>query len=365
MHFLRQFIGHRARQLLAPETSSYVHVLLGSGLRCRSGTGLPSLVTTLERQEAPSRSEEYGRTTGLARGRPGQQHSDFGFQERAAQRPFGSEQRCRLAAVKKRTFDARGLRYSGVMSDPIRILQVTDPHLHAHRDAMMRGLNTYETFMAIVERVATGARKPHAVIATGDLVQDETRQGYERFRDTIRVLDAPVHCIPGNHDSPRIMAETLSKPPFHFCGTHSYGNWQLVMLNTAVRWEDAGRLETTQLRILESALKQHADRHVLVAMHHHPVPVGSAWLDGLGLRNGDEFLDIIDRYDNVRGVAWGHVHQAFEQERNGIRLFSTPSTCSQFLPDSDVFMMDSRPPAYRWIELHTDGTIDTEIVWLS
>ena len=40
------------------------------------------------------------------------------------------------------------------------------------------------------------------------------------------------------------MAEMLSKPPFHFCGTRSYGNWRLIMLNTAVRWDDGGRLET-------------------------------------------------------------------------------------------------------------------------
>ena len=73
------------------------------------------------------------------------------------------------------------VRYSDGMTDPIRILHVTDPHLHAHRDAMMRGLNTWESFRAIVDRVAAGQRKPDAVIATGDLVQDETRQGYERF----------------------------------------------------------------------------------------------------------------------------------------------------------------------------------------
>ena len=105
------------------------------------------------------------------------------------------------------------------MTDPLRILHLTDTHLHAHRDAMMRGLNTYESFMAILARVASGKRKPDAIIATGDLVQDETRQGYERFRDAISTLGVPVHCIPGNHDSPGIMAEVLSKPPFHFCGT--------------------------------------------------------------------------------------------------------------------------------------------------
>jgi Icc protein len=251
------------------------------------------------------------------------------------------------------------------MAEPLHILHVTDPHLHAHRDATMRGLNTFESFKAVIERAADDPRKADAIIATGDLVQDETRQGYERFREVIGALDVPVHCVPGNHDSPRIMAETLSAPPFHFCGTRAYGDWRLIMLNSAVRWDDAGRLEATQLKILESTLTKHPDAHVLVGLHHHPLPTGSHWLDGLGLRNSDEFLEIIDRFPQVRGVAWGHVHQASETLRNGVLMLSTPSTGSQFLPDSDVFMMDSRPPAYRWINLYPDGSIETEVVWLS
>lgn len=248
--------------------------------------------------------------------------------------------------------------------DVIRILHITDPHLHAQRDAMMRGLNTYESFKAIMERISNGNRKPDAVLATGDLVQDETRRGYARFRDLAGMLEAPVHCVPGNHDSPRIMAETLSKPPFHFCGSEIYGNWCLIMLNSAVRWDDGGQLEQNQLEILDRTLSDDRFAHALIAMHHHPMDMGSLWLDGIGLRNSAEFYEVIDRHDKVRCVAWGHVHQSSNRERNGVRMLSTPSTGSQFLPNSDVFMMDSRPPGYRWIELAPDGKISTEVVWL-
>ncbi len=67
---------------------------------------------------------------------------------------------------------------------------------------------------------------------------------------------------------------------------------------------------------------------------------------------------------NVRAVLWGHVHQHFEGERNGVRLMSTPSTCAQFLPRSDGFAIDRRPPGYRWLELRDDGTIATDVVWV-
>jgi Icc protein len=230
---------------------------------------------------------------------------------------------------------------------------------------MMRGVNTFETFKAIVERIAGGACKPDAVLATGDLVQDETRQGYERFRDAMQELKVPVHCIPGNHDSPRIMAEILNKPPFQFCGSAVYENWCIIMLNTAVRWDDGGRLEANQLEILERTLKAHPEHHTLIGMHHHPIPMGSQWLDGLNLRNSDEFFEIIDQHAQVKAVVWGHVHQGSDRDRNGVRMISTPSTGPQFLPDSDSFMMDTRPPGYRWLDLLPDGSIETELVWLS
>jgi 3',5'-cyclic-AMP phosphodiesterase len=46
-----------------------------------------------------------------------------------------------------------------------------------------------------------------------------------------------------------------------------------------------------------------------------------------------------------------------------VRLIATPSTCAQFLPRSDDFAVDSRPPAYRTLELRADGTLITEVVW--
>ena len=111
------------------------------------------------------------------------------------------------------------------------------------------------------------------------------------------------------------------------------------------------------------ALTVHAGQHVLVAMHHHPLPMRSTWLDGVALRDATDFWQIIDAHPHVRGVVCGHVHQAFDQERNGLRFMSTPSTCAQFLPRSDFFALDDRPPGMRWLELYADGHIETEVAW--
>ena len=97
---------------------------------------------------------------------------------------------------------------------------------------------------------------------------------------------------------------------------------------------------------------------------HHPVPMSSRWLDRVGLTNAAEFLHTLDAHRNVRAVVWGHVHQAYDGLRKGVRLLATPSTCAQFLPNADDFAIDHRPPAFRSLELRADGTLLTEVVWV-
>ena len=247
---------------------------------------------------------------------------------------------------------------------PLRLLQITDPHLHAAADSRMRGVRTYATLRSVLEHARSDARWPvDAILATGDIVQDESRAGYERFRATVDPLGVPVLSIPGNHDDPALMDEVLTGGRFQVGGELRQGAWSIVMLSTFLAGEDAGGLGPARLDGLRKSLAAHVGQHVLVAMHHHPLPMGSTWLDDVALRDSHAFWNVIDSFSNVRVVVCGHVHQASDQQRNGVRFLSTPSTCAQFLPGSDFFALDDRPPGLRWLTLHADGRIETEVAW--
>lgn len=247
----------------------------------------------------------------------------------------------------------------------ITILHLTDTHLHAAADSRMRGVTTYETFLGVLQH-AQNERcwPPDAILVTGDIVQDESRAGYQRFRDSLEPLGLPVYCVPGNHDDPKLMDELLNSGSFKVGGSVRIGPWALILLNTFLTGEDAGGLGEARLNGLEGSLRDHAGEHVLVCMHHQPMPMGSAWLDGVGLRDASRFLAVIDAHDNVRGIVWGHVHQASDRMHGPVRLLSTPSTCSQFLPNSEFFALDERPPGLRWIQLFDNGEIQTRIDWV-
>lgn len=228
----------------------------------------------------------------------------------------------------------------------------------------MRGVRTDETLRAVLARAMASDDPPDGILATGDLVQDETRGGYERLRDLLAPFERPVYCLPGNHDAPATLREVLSAEPFQVGGEARLGNWALVMLDSHRPGQDAGWLADTELRRLAGILAANRSNHYLICVHHQVLPMGSRWLDGVGLCNDDELLEIIDRSNRVRGVLWGHVHQASDRHRQGVRYLSSPSTCLQFLPNSDDFAVDNRPPGFRWLDLYTNGRIDTRVVWL-
>ena len=81
----------------------------------------------------------------------------------------------------------------------------------------------------------------------------------------------------------------------------------------------------------------------------------------IGLRNPEALFEVLERFPHVRGLLWGHVHQAFDQTVNGLRLLASPSTCIQFAPDSVDFGLDAVAPGYRWLRLHEDGQLETGV----
>jgi 3',5'-cyclic-AMP phosphodiesterase len=244
----------------------------------------------------------------------------------------------------------------------MKILQITDPHVYGSASARLRGVQTDATLRAVLEQALAHPADYSAVLVTGDLVQDDTA-GYLRFRSMLGNLRTPVLCIPGNHDEPEAMQRELDMEPFRFCGAHEFGAWNFVMLNSYDPGCVGGRLSSAELDRLDAALAA-SPRHSMVCLHHHPVAVGSRWLDNIGLANAADFWRVIDAHECVRAVTWGHVHQAYEARRGAVQLYATPSTGAQFLPGSDRYALDSRPPAYRTFELHSDGRITTEVHWV-
>lgn len=216
----------------------------------------------------------------------------------------------------------------------------------------------------VLDHYQAGDWRAERVIITGDLIQDDTAEAYDRFRELLLPLNMRMHCIPGNHDVRDLMRKVCCAPPFSYCAYEEIGDWMLVGLDSCITGDAGGVVAPEELERLSDTITHSDAKHVMVCLHHPPVAMGSAWLDTVGLRNGDVFLQQLRLLGRVRLAVFGHVHQPYDSEHEGIRIIGTPSTCRQFLPGSDEFAMDDRPPAYRRITLKNDGSSDAELVWV-
>lgn len=244
---------------------------------------------------------------------------------------------------------------------PIHIVQITDTHIMADPAARFDSVDCAATLQSVLADIQSADPRPDLILLTGDLVHDPDADAYKRLGGLLAMAPAPVYCLPGNHDHPATMQMHLHAPPVRLDKHVMLDGWQILLLDSWLPNEHAGRLSSAELGWLERALAAHPDRYTLIALHHPPVPVGSPWMDAMSLRNPDDLFAVIDHHDQVRGVIWGHIHQVFESERQGVKLLACPSTCLQFKPLSTDYAVDDQAAGYRWLKLHDDGQLETGV----
>ena len=248
----------------------------------------------------------------------------------------------------------------------VRVLQLTDTHLCPEAGGTLLGMDTDHSLQSVIDLAQRERPGMDLVLATGDLSDGGAETAYQRLQKYLAQFDCANFWLPGNHDERRSM-EAVTNGTDCLSREIRVGNWQVLMLDSQVAGEVGGRLGENELAFLESALEAAAAEglHSLVCLHHHPVEIGCDWLDDQIVTDADAFFAVLERFQGVKAVLWGHVHQQIDRHFLGLRLMASPSTCVQFAPGSDGFQADDLPPGYRWLELHPDGEIDTGIsrVW--
>lgn len=251
------------------------------------------------------------------------------------------------------------------LQGPVRVAQITDTHLYADRGRRLKGFDTDRMLRETLAHLAASGFSPQRLVLTGDLVHDGSEAGYWRLATLLRDQGVETLCLPGNHDDGPTLRRVLASAGASCGSSHRVGPWLFLLLDTSVPGEDYGQVSDEAVREAAGALAGSEAEHALVWLHHHPLPVGSRWLDALGLSNAGALWRWLEREERVRGVVCGHVHQDFSSRRAGIPVWGTPATCMQFAPGRDAFALDSLPPGFRRFRLFPDGRVETEVVRVS
>lgn len=259
-----------------------------------------------------------------------------------------------------------------MIPQPVRIAHITDMHLLGDPDGRVLGIDPFAAFERVLALIAREDPRPDIVIASGDLSDDGSAESYRRLRAALLEIGVPVHCVPGNHDLLDPMREHLIGDPIHLTPSVAIGAWRIVLLNSQVPGQGHGRLDPGELEILRGALEDATEPHALLCLHHPPLDLCSMPI--CRLENAAEVLELAERHPSLRVVIAGHVHLAHDEERGSLRHLVTPSTVVQGehpsgpdVPEPHMFAkvhrLDTSRRGFRRLDLHADGSIETEVLW--
>ncbi|MBU0744755.1 MAG: 3',5'-cyclic-AMP phosphodiesterase [Gammaproteobacteria bacterium] len=250
------------------------------------------------------------------------------------------------------------------MNQLIKILQITDLHLFSDPQAKLVGINSLKTLHQVIAKILDNIEqnRPDLIVLSGDVSQDYSLESYKIAAKILQQFKCPIVGTAGNHDYLPFFSKIFGNPTQVVTKISDLTNWRIILLNSHLSQHVDGRLGNDELNFLQESLDKNSKHPVIIFIHHHVLPVSSTWIDKIKLQNGPQFLEIIDRYKNIKAVVCGHIHQETSITRQNVIFLSTPSTSWQFTVKSDGFKLDTLMPGYRWINLYDDGTIQTEVV---
>ena len=244
----------------------------------------------------------------------------------------------------------------------LKLTQITDLHLGPTPDFTCRNIATYQTLKSVLAAIEQDGRGEDRLLLTGDIASDGQGQAYRQLDQLLSAQKKQVLWLPGNHDRMDLMQKNFIH--FPFMPVFETKSWAIIMLDSSLPGQPEGLISKDQIHQLERYLVALTHKNILVAMHHSPVAVNSQWVDKHRIANHKLLHKLLVAHGKVRAVINGHVHQQHTADWGGIAVYATPSTCFQFKPEAADFALSDQLPAYRWIDLHDDGKINTGVKFL-
>lgn len=251
------------------------------------------------------------------------------------------------------------------MSSVFKIAQISDCHLFSQSNGLHYGANVYQNLLAALSEI-NSQHTVQALVFTGDITQDHSEASYQLFTDAVLEsgINVPFYYLAGNHDEHALLNKYLSDAPFKNDKLINEQYWQIALLNSKSD-TPKGHVSANDLLAFESSVDKH--KHQLVLMHHHPLDVGY-FIDKHGLDNQAMFWQTMNKFDTVKAVACGHVHQALTLYSDGktpIPLYTCPATSIQFDTTKSSGASNGESAGYRIFSLMADGKLETDSYFLS
>lgn len=238
----------------------------------------------------------------------------------------------------------------------VKIALVSDVHINRGTNQALYQSN----FEKAIQQVNNA--RVDAVVLTGDLTEDGTKDEYADFKRLVKRFNAPSFMLPGNHDignkkiggkKNEISFKRLID--YHLIIGRSWfsteiGGVRLIGVNSML-FGSGFKKELQMWKFLESELGKKSTKPLLVFMHYPPFrdkpeeKGGEYW----NLEPAQRFrLFGLFQQADVNGVFSGHLHYSLTNKYNGVLYYTTHPT-SFGLPKG------KQKPGWTLITVSNDG----------
>jgi 3',5'-cyclic AMP phosphodiesterase CpdA len=219
----------------------------------------------------------------------------------------------------------------------VLIAHLSDLHLDL-------GRRSAERVRTVVEHVRALSTRPDLTVVTGDVADHGEAAEYDQAAELLDGLGAFL--VPGNHDARPTMRALLGLPDgAPFARTTVVGDTTVLLADSLVAGHDHGELSPESLALLAEVSTRPGP--LVVALHHPPLPVGSALLDPIRLRDPESLLAPLRGRDDPAVVLCGHAHTALSATVDGVPVRIAPGVAStlrlSYEPDPDTLDRTAPP----------------------
>jgi Icc protein len=216
----------------------------------------------------------------------------------------------------------------------MKIIQITDCHIKKEADSLMYGVNPRKKLECIIEYINNNIKDFDFIILTGDISDDGSIDSYKFVVNLLQKINKKIYYINGNHDSKNNLIKVFSESHNFFHLKELWlENWLFLGSDSCIEGKDYGVLSDQELQRIDTNINQAKIKHYNCAIitHHHPVAVGTPLIDDCPMLNGGDLVNVLNKYDNVKVLITGHVHNHYSIKiGNTYNLEAGPSSFAQF-----------------------------------
>ncbi|WP_078118793.1 phosphodiesterase [Thiosocius teredinicola] len=247
----------------------------------------------------------------------------------------------------------------------MKLIHLTDPHL-CKPGRKIYGLNPLDRLQAAIASINQDHADADLCIITGDLAHTAEPEAYEALARCLDTLAIPCRLVMGNHDSRVLLLDRFSGLGVDDNGFVQYrvqtpaGGF--YVLDSVQPGTHQGAYCQARRAWLREQLNAYPDQDAFLFMHHPPFKVGIAAMDNIGIRqdDADALGALLDEYDNVRHLFFGHLHRPLSGSWKGIGFSTLRATNHQVWLDfrsGDIIAGSHEPPAYAIVLIDRDQLV--------